>query len=87
MLGSYVGPDAAPARGPAGAVGGEHPGARYVDLVEQIDPHERNSLRPHLDKAIPDAWKAASAYSDAVARATAEQGLTTACLLYTSRCV
>lgn len=35
-------------------------------------------MRPYLDKAIPDAWKAASAYSDVVAKATAELGLTTA---------
>ena len=35
-------------------------------------------MRPYLDKAIPEAWKAASAYSDAVAKATAEHGLTTA---------
>ncbi|MGN7858956.1 carboxymuconolactone decarboxylase family protein [Microbacterium sp. 22303] len=35
-------------------------------------------MRPYLDKAIPDAWKAASEYSDAVARATAAHGLSTA---------
>ena len=33
-------------------------------------------MRPYLDKAIPDAWKAASAYSEWVARAAAEKGLT-----------
>ncbi|MFB7841983.1 carboxymuconolactone decarboxylase family protein [Microbacterium sp. NPDC056052] len=35
-------------------------------------------MRPYLDKAIPEAWKAASAYSEAVAAATAGRGLTTA---------
>ncbi|MBS1907432.1 MAG: carboxymuconolactone decarboxylase family protein [Actinobacteria bacterium] len=35
-------------------------------------------MRPYLDKAVPEAWKAASAYSDAVATAAADRGLSTA---------
>lgn len=35
-------------------------------------------MRPYLDKAIPEAWKAAAAYSDAVSAATAEHGLSIA---------
>lgn len=33
-------------------------------------------MRPYLDKASPEAWKAASAFSDAVAAAAARGGLT-----------
>lgn len=33
-------------------------------------------MRPYLDKAAPEAWKAASAFSETVARAAAERGLT-----------
>ncbi|GAA1324067.1 carboxymuconolactone decarboxylase family protein [Leucobacter albus] len=32
-------------------------------------------MRPYLDKAAPQAWKAASAYSQAVAKAAADGGL------------
>ncbi len=34
----------------------------------QIDSHERNSMRPYLDKAIPRRVEGASAYSDVVAK-------------------
>lgn len=33
-------------------------------------------MRPYLDKVIPDAWKAAEAFSAAVAEAVQERGLT-----------
>ena len=32
-------------------------------------------MRPYLDKAVPEAWKAAQAYSEAVGREAAERGL------------
>ncbi|MGN8027093.1 carboxymuconolactone decarboxylase family protein [Microbacterium sp. 22242] len=35
-------------------------------------------MRPYLDKAAPDVWKAASAYSDVVSKAALEHGLTVA---------
>jgi AhpD family alkylhydroperoxidase len=34
-------------------------------------------MRPRLDKAVPDGWRAALAYSSAVVRAAAEHGLET----------
>ncbi|MDQ4212905.1 carboxymuconolactone decarboxylase family protein [Microbacterium capsulatum] len=35
-------------------------------------------MRPYLDKAVPEAWKAASAYSEAVKEAAALHGLSIA---------
>ncbi|MBS1674332.1 MAG: carboxymuconolactone decarboxylase family protein [Actinobacteria bacterium] len=35
-------------------------------------------MRPYLDKALPEAWKAASAYSDVLAKAVQERGLSDA---------
>lgn len=34
-------------------------------------------MRPYMDKVIPEAWKAASAYSAVVAKEAARNGLTT----------
>lgn len=35
-------------------------------------------MRPYLDKAVPEAWKAAQAYTEAVTQAAADRGLTDA---------
>lgn len=35
-------------------------------------------MRPYLDKAAPEVWKAASAFSEALTRDAAQRGLTTA---------